>query len=300
MSSRRLAAVLVSISLVLGAGAAAAPTAAAPLGAEQVSAARQTDMELGTRLANDFFAALKAKDRAALAALLSPAFQIARGDGSTTTKIGYLANFPTITRYELTDFVVTRQGSDLVVRYMAAMTKVVAGKKQVLDPALQLAVYSRSGKAGAWHLTSQSNFNSSIAAPPNDRQAGTAAQKRANTALGVALANEFFALLKAQDATAVDAFLSPAFQVARSDGSVSLKAEYLTSLPVVQDFVLSDFLVTRAGPTLVVRYTATLSETINGQQFAKDPVRRLSVFTKNPATGTWRLLAHSNFSTPVS
>lgn len=137
------------------------------------------------------------------------------------------------------------------------------------------------------------------AAAPGAVSASVPASKASDTALGKRLVNSFFAALQAKDTAALNALLSPAFQVARADGSTSTKAQYLKDLPKVEQYALDDFLVTRAGSELVVRYSATTSETINGQVLSKDPALRLSVFVKNTKSGAWRLVAHANFNSPV-
>jgi hypothetical protein len=118
-----------------------------------------------------------------------------------------------------------------------------------------------------------------------------------DTALGTRLVNRFFTALQKQDAKALDALLSPAFQVARADGSTSTKAQYLAALPKVEKYALDDFVVTRAGRNLVARYSVVTSETINGEVLSRDPALRLSVFVRDG--GAWQLLAHSNFNVPV-
>jgi hypothetical protein len=114
--------------------------------------------------------------------------------------------------------------------------------------------------------------------------------------LGTRLVNRFFALLHDQDTAGLARFLSPAFQVQRPDGTGTDKAGYLAAPPKVDSYEISGLVATRAGDTVVVRYLVTASETINGQVLKKDPAPRLSVFTKNAASGSWRLVAHANFN----
>lgn len=138
---------------------------------------------------------------------------------------------------------------------------------------------------------------------PSSTPAATAAitssSRASDTALGKRLVNRFFAILQAQDTAALDALLSPAFQVARADGSTSTKAAYLANPPVVESYALDDFVVTRFGRQLVARYSVVTTETINGEELAKDPALRLSVFVRAGDAGPWRLLAHANFNVPV-
>ena len=124
----------------------------------------------------------------------------------------------------------------------------------------------------------------------------TASSTAADQVLGTRLVNKFFGLLVAGDKAGLAAFLSPAFQVQRANGVGSDKAAYLANPPAVEAYELSDLVATRAGTSLVVRYTVTASETIDGQLLKKDPAPRLSVFRINGATGKWQLLAHANFN----
>lgn len=128
--------------------------------------------------------------------------------------------------------------------------------------------------------------------------AATSAQA-SDVKLGKRLVTKYFAALQAKDTKALDAMLSPAFQVARADGSTARKAAYLANLPNVETYALSKFDVTRAGRELVARYSVVTSETIDGEVLTKDPALRLSVFVHNKKSDTWRLIAHSNFNTPV-
>lgn len=126
--------------------------------------------------------------------------------------------------------------------------------------------------------------------------AGRVEQSSASdTRLGERLAYAFMAMLQAKDVPGLRRFLSPAFQIVRSNGTAATKREYLADLPDVRSFSQSDFHVTRSGDTLVVRSTAVVSVVAEGQQSASSPAPRLSVFKRNPATGVWQMVAHSNF-----
>jgi hypothetical protein len=105
---------------------------------------------------------------------------------------------------------------------------------------------------------------------------------------------KFFKLIRDRDVAGLVAFLSPAFQVQRADGSGADKAEYLDRLPTVRKFTLSNLTATRAGATLVVRYHATVEGLVNGKPYTPGPAPRLSVFHW---TGKrWQLAAHANFN----
>jgi hypothetical protein len=128
---------------------------------------------------------------------------------------------------------------------------------------------------------------SSARAKPAPRYADPAAAAKP-------LVLRFFVLIQKKDATGLDAFLSPAFQVQRADGTASGKAEYLRKLPDVEKFYISGLHASQAGGTLVVRYLARVVGTVNGKPYTPGPAPRLSVFTWN---GTrWQLAAHANFN----
>jgi CRP-like cAMP-binding protein len=117
------------------------------------------------------------------------------------------------------------------------------------------------------------------------------------TATGKVLIRRFLRLLVAKDVAGLDAFLSPAFQVQRADGSASTKAAYLRRLPDIQSFRLSRVVGTRAGDTLVVRYMARVTGTVEGRPYTPGPAPRLSTFAL--VDGAWRLVGHANFN-PLS
>ncbi len=109
-------------------------------------------------------------------------------------------------------------------------------------------------------------------------------------------AEEFFSLLQRGDIEGLDAFLAPAFQIARADGSTADKEAYLANPAEVGAYRLSDFFVTESGDALVARYTVTVRERIDTQLYTSDPRQRLSVFVRDGDDQT--LLAHANLNTP--
>jgi Domain of unknown function (DUF4440) len=108
------------------------------------------------------------------------------------------------------------------------------------------------------------------------------------------LVTRFFNLVEHNDVKGLQRFLSPAFQIARADGSGASKAEYLANLPTITKFSISDLAATQTGSVLIVRYQATIEGVVNGKPATPGPAPRLSVFSR---TGkTWRLVAHANFN----
>jgi hypothetical protein len=114
------------------------------------------------------------------------------------------------------------------------------------------------------------------------------------TAAAKPLVVRFFTLVQQKDVAGLDRLLSPAFQVQRADGTATEKADYLKKLPDVQKFSLSNFRATQQGGTLVVRYLAVVTGTVNGKPYTPGPAPRLTVFAWNGQR--WQLVAHTNFN----
>jgi len=110
------------------------------------------------------------------------------------------------------------------------------------------------------------------------------------------LIDEYFTLLSEQDAEGLDGFLSDAFTVQRADGSTDTKENYLTEIPQISEFEVSDLSAHQSGDGLVVRYDQTVQETIGGRRFRTDPAPRLTNFVWED--GDWRLISHANFNAP--
>jgi hypothetical protein len=108
------------------------------------------------------------------------------------------------------------------------------------------------------------------------------------------LVDRFFMLIEHKDVTGLQGFLSPAFQLQRADGTASAKAKYLTELPVIDTFHITNLAATQAGSVLVVRYLATVEGLVNGKPYTPGPAPRLSVFAWNGTA--WQLAAHANFN----
>jgi hypothetical protein len=107
------------------------------------------------------------------------------------------------------------------------------------------------------------------------------------------LASELPRLLKAHDMKGLDEFLSPAFQLQRTDGSFIKKEEYLQKPAQVDEFELFEVSGTRYGNTRIIRFVARVEATINGQRTGDDPAPRLATFVWN---GTrWQLAAYANY-----
>ena len=129
----------------------------------------------------------------------------------------------------------------------------------------------------------------------------TAAQQAANAKLGLQLVTRFWELLKAKDQDGLRAFLSPAFQVQRADGTGANRNQYIPTIGktvIVDDYELADMKVTRSGPLLVARFVATSKQIINGSLYSKAPQPRIMTFFFN-GTG-WKATSNANFNAPAS
>jgi hypothetical protein len=113
-------------------------------------------------------------------------------------------------------------------------------------------------------------------------------------ATGAEAANAFFAAVQSGDVARVDAILAPEARIARANGTVIGKAEYLKALPVIKSFSISDVAAAQSGDDLVVTYHVTTDQIVDGQQQPTTEAPRLSVFQW--LDGQWRLLAHANFN----
>jgi hypothetical protein len=124
--------------------------------------------------------------------------------------------------------------------------------------------------------------------------AAPAPQLRSPVATAKRLVTRFFTLIHNKDVAALRTFVSPAFQLARTDGSGFGKAGFLRDLPDIRTFKLSNFVATQAGRVLVTRCLANLTGSADGRPYKPGPAARLSVFEWNGSA--WRLVAHANFN----
>jgi hypothetical protein len=138
-----------SLALTFSSALSAAPARPAPRLANPTAAAKPLVLR--------FFVLLERKDRGGLERLLSPAFQVQRGDGSASGKGAYLANLPTVVKFYISNLVATQAGGTLVVRYLARVEGLVNGKPYTPGSAPRLSVFAWSGVR--WQLAAHANFN---------------------------------------------------------------------------------------------------------------------------------------------
>ena len=169
--------------------------------------------------------------------------------------------------------------------------------KKIIAPALVtvglLLVAGCGSDASDTGATAPTATSTSTASAP-----ATAQEATADDQLGQELLDDFFSILQRGDTEELDAFLDPAFQIARADGSTADKAQYLEQPPTVEAYQVDNVVATRDGNVLVVRSEVTTEEVIDRQVIASSPAPRLSVFVDN--AGTWQLIAHANLNIPSS
>lgn len=116
-------------------------------------------------------------------------------------------------------------------------------------------------------------------------------------ATGRALVERFFEMIsKDSPDRELDAFLSPAFQICRADGSFANKQEYLANPAKVESFTIAEdgFRAYRDGPVLTVRFALDVDERIDGGDVAAMQAMRSGTFLE--ADGRWRLVSWCNFN----
>jgi hypothetical protein len=164
--------------------------------------------------------------------------------------------------------------------------------------ALALAAVAATGCSGddateATATTAEPGVNR-MAPPTAD---GLAAPLQDPDATARELAQRFLNILgDPNPAPLLKKFLSPAFQLQRSNGTFANKAEYVDQPASVARFTILDdaFRAYQDGPALTVRFRVSIEEEIDGQQLRVTQADRLGVFLRT-ASG-WKLLAWSNFN----
>jgi hypothetical protein len=117
-------------------------------------------------------------------------------------------------------------------------------------------------------------------------------------ATGEKLATKFLTLLQSGDTKGLAAFLDPAFQLQRADGTGVNRAEYLANPAKVSSFELGPELVTvQHRDALTVRWQLEVDVSIDGTQYRTTEAPRLSTFRWDGRQ--WRMVSHANFNVPA-
>ena len=117
------------------------------------------------------------------------------------------------------------------------------------------------------------------------------------TSEGEKLERQMATDIQAKNWKAVEARIAEGFQSVHPDG-IRDRAGEIALLKGMNfgRFTLSDFKSTIIGDNIVVTFTMTVAETIDGKQLPAKPAYRLSVWKKG-ASG-WQWISHANF-TPI-
>src|SRR5215510_8305570 len=126
---------------------------------------------------------------------------------------------------------------------------------------------------------------------------GQATAKTSDMSDGEKLERQMASDLQAKNWKAVEARIAEGFQSLHPDGVRDRAGEI--ALLKGMNFgasTLSNFKSTTIGDNIVVTFTMTVAETIDGKQLPAKPAYRLSVWKKG-ASG-WQWISHANF-TPI-
>ena len=101
--------------------------------------------------------------------------------------------------------------------------------------------------------------------------------------------------IKAKNWSAVEARIAHGFQSVHPDG-IRDRAGEIALLKQMDfgDFTLSNFKSTTIGDNIVVTFTMTVAETIDGKRLPAKPAYRLSVWKKG--VNGWQWISHANFA----
>ena len=112
---------------------------------------------------------------------------------------------------------------------------------------------------------------------------------------GEKLERQMAADIKAKNWKAVESRIADGFQSVHPDGPRDRAGEIaLLKKMNFGDFTLSNFKSTVVGDNIVVTFTMTVAQTIDGKQLPPKPAYRLSVWKKG--AGGWQWISHANFA----
>ena len=101
--------------------------------------------------------------------------------------------------------------------------------------------------------------------------------------------------IKAKNWTVVERRIAEGFQSVHPDGVRDRTAEIaLLKKMDFGDFMLSDFKSTTIGDNIVVTFTMTVAETIDGKRLPAKSAYRLSVWKKG--VNGWQWICHANLN----
>ena len=102
--------------------------------------------------------------------------------------------------------------------------------------------------------------------------------------------------IKAKNWNAVESRIADGFQSVHPDGPRDRAGEIaLLKKMNFGDFTQSNFKSTVVGDNIVVTFTMTVAQTIDGKQLPPKPAYRLSVWKKGAGVG-WQWISHANLA----
>lgn len=120
----------------------------------------------------------------------------------------------------------------------------------------------------------------------------TTSSATSSARLGSRLVHRFYNELVRRDVARLRAFLSPAFQIQRADGSRDTKAHYLRHLPDVLSYRVQKLVETTASGVVVVTYLTSTTQLVNGQHVHSGFAPRISAFVHG-ARG-WQMVSQGD------
>src|SRR6476619_1090413 len=112
---------------------------------------------------------------------------------------------------------------------------------------------------------------------------------------GEKLEREMAADIKAKNWNAVESRIADGFQSVHPDGPRDRAGEIALLKDMnLGDFTLSNFKSTVVGDNIVVTFTMTVAQTIDGKQLPPKPAYLLSVWKKG--AGGWQWISHANLA----
>ena len=114
---------------------------------------------------------------------------------------------------------------------------------------------------------------------------------------GQQLVDKYMSLLAEKDVSGLKSFLSDLFLRQGADGMFATKGQYLSNVPQLSNYHITDVTANQSGDSLVVRWMFRVDEVSNGQTLQSTPAPRLATFVWEQ--GDWKLLSHANFNAPA-
>lgn len=132
--------------------------------------------------------------------------------------------------------------------------------------------------------------------------ATSATSKAKLDAVAKRLVTKMWKLAETNDTAGLEKFINKAFQAQDAEQSRWNKRQFIAVLgkEILSDFALSNLRATQAGDTIVVTYTATASQSVNGVELSGDPKPRMTVFVQSPKTKKYTVMSHSSFNVPTT